>query len=327
MYHVLLMTDFSPASHYAITFAQSLFAGVATEFTLLNTRPPRFSSDRGRRNELEAARRSLRRLERSVSMQSPDCGRFTYRTLVLPGDPAPVVAELLNQEPVDLVVLGATGADSSTNLGHVAAAMMQPGNTRILLVPMAGIVAPVRHVVLATGPETGPLLPDGLLDAVLRQRNARLTRLLVKAPTRPGASTALPYHAQTTDYCLDDDSVLHGIDLYIDDHPVDLLVLPPHSERILSVAYENATAHSVVFRLRVPLLLLAEPTQAARPVRPSVLLRGVSVSFSPVTRSDHVSSHTASVLRNALDEPYVGQRTGTGPLRGRFLGRPAGYGG
>lgn len=37
MYKVLLLTDFSPASHHALAFTQALFAGTAIQFCLLHT--------------------------------------------------------------------------------------------------------------------------------------------------------------------------------------------------------------------------------------------------------------------------------------------------
>lgn len=274
MYKLLLLTDFSAASEHAIAFAQALFADTATNFCLLHTYPIRLEENYAGAlmlaEDRELAENQLRQLKEKITQQ-PVSAYHTYRTLVALGGPVGVVDELLGDEQFDLIVVGASGTGFAEWMGSVATGLIRHSSTNVLVVPASAPITPLQEVVLATDYRSVNH-PESLtfLNELVIRKGANLTLLTIEKGLPGEALSPLTRdvveqafdNVQANPYSIDDDDVLHGIDLYLDEHRTDLLVLIPHHKGFFDVLFQHSVTRSVAFAPRVPLLTLHDDERA-----------------------------------------------------------------
>lgn len=280
MYKVLLLSDFSMVSRHAIAYAQALFADTATHFWLLHAFPAEptegFTGGFLLSQQRQSAEESLRDLQGTL-VQPPVPTYHTYSTMAMLGDPVSAVETLLTQEHFDLVVVGATGSGRAELFGSVATAMIRHANTAVLVVPTSALIRPLARVVLATDYRSvNDAQSLGLLSDIVSRKAAQLTLLTIEnsrladthasALSRQNVERALE-GLQTDTYCIHDNDVAHGINAYLDAHPVDLLVVLPHHKGILDILTDDSLTRSVAYHPRVPLLTLYDP-ETSTPVPP-----------------------------------------------------------
>ncbi len=280
MHNILLLTDFSAASQHAVAFAQALFADTATNFCLVNTFELQPEVSYGGANVLAEERAAAeQRLHdfRLLMTQQPVPTYHTYRTLVVLGDLESAVDKLLTHERFDLVVVGATGAGFSEFFGSFATGLIRSATTNVLVVPASAPIKPLERVVLATDfrsvKNTGSF---ALLKDLALRKSAQLTLLTIENPLHADAQASASNQrqqyidqifedVQTEMYSIHDESVLNGINAYLDNHTVDMLVLLPRRKSFVNVLRGNSITRSIAYRARVPLLTLydaktGEPT-------------------------------------------------------------------
>lgn len=284
MYKILLLTDFSPASRHALAFAQALFADTPVQFCLLHAFPAKptegFNGTFLIAEQRQLAEASLRNLKRRMT-QPPVPTGHTYQTTVMLGDPVDAVELVLAHEYFDLVVVGATGSGCTEFFGSVATGMVRTANTNVLVVPVSALIRPLERVVLATdyrsvnGADSFIFLKD-LVD----RKAAHLTLLTIETLRRAdigAAELSRQYvlnafrnlHVDT--YSVHDDDVRHGINLYLDTHPVDLFVMLPHHKRFFDLLLNNSLSRSMAYHPRVPLLTLYDSTTVSPTTAPSAV--------------------------------------------------------
>ncbi|MBO0935413.1 universal stress protein [Fibrella sp. HMF5335] len=269
MYKILLLTDFSAASRHAIAYAQALFSDTAANFCLLNAYPIEPAMEYGAAFLLaegrEAAEQNLHEFRQAVT-ETPQPDYHTYRTLVALGEPIDAVARLLETEHIDLIVVGATGAGNSERTGSVATGLLRLANTHVLVVPVTAPIRPLQQIVLATDYRS---VNDAqslvLLTDLASRKAALLTLLTIENPKKPDsqptdASRRYVQKAfdgvQTDLYTIHDTDVRHGIQAYLDLHPVDMLVLLPHHKSLFDVLRKQSVSRSVAYHPPVPVLAL-----------------------------------------------------------------------
>lgn len=278
MYKILVLTDFSPASHHAVAFTQALFTDTATQFCLLHA----FSAEPTEgftgtfllAEQRQLAEESLQELERTLTQQ-PVPVDHTYRTLAMLGNPIRAVEMLLAQDFFDLVVVGATGLGRIEFFGSVATGMIRAANTNVLVVPVSSPIRPLERVVLATDcrsvndAESFVFLTD-----LARRKAVRLTLLTIEDPRQPDTQASERSRQyvlrafdglQTDIYRIHDEDVQHGINAYLDNHTVDLFVMLPHHKSFFDVLHNNSETRPMAYHPRVPLLTLYDTTTVTLP--------------------------------------------------------------
>lgn len=291
MYKLLLLTDFSAASEHAIAFAQALFADTATNFCLLHTYPIRLEESYAGAlmlaEDRAVAETQLRQLKEKITQQ-PVPDYHTYRTMVALGGPVGAVDELLTDEQFDLIVVGASGTGFAELFGSVATGLVRSAPTNVLVVPTQAPITPVQEVVLATDYRSVNHTESlTFLNELASRKGANLTLLTIEKglPGEPLSPLTRDVVEQAFDsvqanpYFIYDDDALHGIDLYLNEHRTDLLVLIPHHKGFFDVLLQNSVTRSMAFAPRVPLLTLYDgeqatatrPQSASQPERPAAL--------------------------------------------------------
>lgn len=276
MYKVLLLTDFSPASHHTLAFAQTLLADTATQFCLLHAfqiEPSEgFDGSFLPTEQHPLAEESLREMERATTQQpTPAC--HTYRTLAMAGDPVSTVETLLAGEHFDLVVVGATGVGRTEFFGSVATGLIRVATTNVLVVPVWAPIQPLKQVVLATDYRSvNDVASFALLTDIVRRTAAQLTLLTIE-PTWQEATFAIRLShkyletdfkdLQTDIYRIQDNDIRHGINAYLDTHAVGLFVVLPHHKGLFDALQHKSISRSLAYHPRVPLLALYDPAVVA----------------------------------------------------------------
>lgn len=271
MYKILLLTDFSVASRHAMAYTQALFNDTATDFCLVNAYQLQPELSYGgvvlMAEERELAEQALVDFKQKAEEQAPHHHR--YRAVTILGGPEGAVDTLLKEEPFDLVVVGATGSGSSQLIGSVATGLIRSVRANILVVPTSAPIRPFRKVVLATDfRSVNDARCFALLNELVARKAALLTLLTIEIPKEAtNQITALTREyveqafegVQTDRYTIHDQSVVNGIDAYLDSHPVDMLVLLPHHKSVFDVVRNRSVSRSIAYHPRVPLLALYDP--------------------------------------------------------------------
>ncbi|GAB3250881.1 hypothetical protein GCM10027347_08960 [Larkinella harenae] len=279
MKKILLLTDFSEAAKKAIQFAQLLFDQTATEFHLLHAYPIEPETMYGTVFLMEEAERSAYRslqtlLSELMGTFHPPYHSYYIRTV--PGSPVGAVETVLENEVFDYVVVGASGAGLTPMLGSVATGLIRHARTQVLVVPQAVPLQPIREVVLAADySNLHNLACLRHLKDLITAKKARLTALSVVDEQTPwlrdGGSEesmlrieTLLDSLETGPYFVLDENVEDGINQYLDENPVDLLVTIPHRKSLLDVVWSRSLTRKLAYRPRVPLLTLYDPEPAER---------------------------------------------------------------
>ncbi|WP_338868998.1 universal stress protein [Spirosoma sp. SC4-14] len=267
MKKVLVLTDFSEASHNALRFTRSLFADTDTDFHLLCVYPIEPDGFYGQKHVKETActafTDSLQELAQTMRTQ-PVLATHTFRSTALPGTLLDAVQSVLDEDAFDLVVLGSKKEGTNVLFGNSATTLVRQLQTNVLIVPSDSVPQPVRHIVLAADVrnQKGCNLLAPVKDMVI-QKEAELTLLMIDTPGRknvhPERETCLRQYLTPvipTVARIQAPNVRQGIDTYLDGHVVDLLVMIPRHKGWTDILTGSSVTRSLAFAPPVPLLTL-----------------------------------------------------------------------
>lgn len=260
MKKILVLTDFSEASRYALAFAHSFFGDIVVDFHLLCVHPPEpdiqpiaeATCDDQLRDIVLALRREATN------------DWHTFRSSTSPGNLAKVVGQAVAAEVYDFVVIGANKDGTSVLFGRSATALIRGLKANVLIVPVDTPSRPVRQVVLAA--DFANLKNSKLLGPVKELallKGATLTLLTIDTPDKEAIQLGREAHIrlflhpiEPTITRLNASEAKLGIDAYLTEHPVDLLVtIPQHKGRTDALTGCRIT-RSLTHTPPVPLLRL-----------------------------------------------------------------------
>lgn len=267
MKKILLLTDFSEASHHALQYARSFFSDTAVDFHLLCIYPVEPDSFYSQKHVATTARTAfndqLHELATNLRHEAIN-DWHTFRSSALAGNLTDVVAQVTGAELYDYVVLGAKKGGTNELFGNSATALVRQLKTNVLVVPIDAVANRIRQVVLAADfgqlKNCAQLVP--VKELVLLKR-ATLTLLTIDTPGKKETNYEREVRVQqflaplnTPIARLQAPSVRQGISLYLDGHSVDLLaVIPKHKGWTETLAGQSIT-RSLVYTPPVPLLTL-----------------------------------------------------------------------
>ncbi|MBC8151713.1 MAG: universal stress protein [Bacteroidetes bacterium] len=269
MKKILLLTDFSAASHNALQFARSIFSDTVADFHLLCAHPAEPNYLEGSKPVAKSTRLThanpLHAIVTKLRREATN-DWHTFRSSSLPGKALEVVEQVVKAEVYDFVVIGPQPDDDSTDVlfDNSAIALVRQLRANVLLVPVNAIARPIRQVVLAV--DFANLKNCKLLDPVkefVLLRGAGLTLLNIDTPDKKAIDIEREAHIrqfllpiEPTIARLKATSAKEGIDAYLNEHPVDLLVTIPQRESRTDALTGSSVIHSSAHALPVPLLRL-----------------------------------------------------------------------
>jgi nucleotide-binding universal stress UspA family protein len=260
MKKILVLTDFSEVSRYALAFAHSFFGDTIVDFHLLCVHPP----EPGIQPVAEATcDDQLRDVVLALRREATN-DWHTFRSSSSPGNLVKVVGQAVEVAVYDFVVIGANKDGASKLFGRSATTLIRGLKANVLVVPVDTPSRPVRQLVLAAdfanlknskllGPVKELVLLKGATltlltidtpdkDAVQLEREAHIRQFLL--PVEPTVTRLKAFEAKL------------GIDAYLTEHPVDLLVTIPQHKGGTDALTGSRITHSLAHTPPVPLLRL-----------------------------------------------------------------------
>lgn len=278
MKKILLLTDFSEASHNALQFARSFFGDTVADFHLLcaNALEPAGSNNPNpatfvpptRPNYADQLHTVVTDLRREAITDW-----HTFRSSSLPGKALDVVEQAVKAEVYDFVVIGPQPDETDELFGNSAIALVRRLKANVLVVPGDARARPVRQIVLAAdfaNLKNSKLL--GPLKELVMLKGATLTLLTVDTPGKDVIHIEREAHIRQfltpivpSIVRLKSPDAKRGINAYLTAHSVDLLVtIPSYNGRTQTLTSGRVTRPQA-FAPAVPLLTLYDDNSNDRP--------------------------------------------------------------
>lgn len=268
MKKILLLTDFSEASRNALSFARLFFADTLADFHLLcahATESDGFNSPKPV-SEI-ACSTPTDQLHAIVTGLRGEATNdwHTFRSSSQPGKAIDIIEQAINAEGYDFVVIGPQPDDDIIELfNNSATALVRQLKANVLLVPVNARPRLIRQVVLAA--DFANLKNSKLLGPVkelVTLKGAALILLIIDMPGDDAIQLEREAHirqfllpVEPTVARLKATSAKEGIDAYLNEHQVDLLVTIPQHESRTDALTGSRIIHSSAHTPPVPLLRL-----------------------------------------------------------------------
>lgn len=293
MKKILLLTDFSEASHHALQFARSFFSDTLADFHLLCAHPAENDTFCGTSHVTRTARTTfsdqLQAVVTGLRQQSIN-EWHSFRASAMPGKLIDAVQTAMCAESYDLVIMGAKKHGLNDLFGKHAATLVHQLEANVMVVPLNVPIRPVHRVVLATdfSSLTNYKLLWPLKEFVVL-KGAILTLLTVDTPDkkriyveqeqriRQFLNPVEPAIAR-----LRAPTAKAGVDAYLSGHMVDLLVTIPRRKDWTGALAADSPTGTLVYSSTVPVLTLYDNSRSSQPL----LMKGIS-NF-PLTTYIHV---------------------------------------
>jgi nucleotide-binding universal stress UspA family protein len=238
MKKILLLTDFSEASRNALSFTRSFFADTLADFHLVNIYPVQTDDSNGLKHNAESARSAgagqLQTIVTQLHQQATN-DWHTFHFSALSGKPIEVIEQLVTKGEYDLVVIGPQQNDTDGMFGNSAIGLVHELKANVLVVPTDAVARPIYQVVLAidfASLKNSKLL--GPLKEFVTLKGALLTLLSIDTPNKKAIHPEQELHIRQflnpikpAIAHVQAPTAKEGIDAYLAEHPVDLLVTIP----------------------------------------------------------------------------------------------------
>lgn len=267
MQKILVLTDFSEASRNALAYARSFFSDTLVDFHLLSIYPAETDGFYGLKHNDKTARITcidqLNTIVAELSQQAAN-DWHTFRSSALPGHPLEVVEKAIEADVYDLVVIGPHTTGTNELFGNSAIALVHRLKANVLVVPTGAQATLVYQIVLAAdfaNLKNAKIL--GPLKDIVTLKEALLTLLTIDSPDKTAIHPQQEAHIRTflhpikpTIVRLEASSPKAGIDAYLAEHPVDLLVTIPRFNEMSSAFPDSSIIRTQAYTPPVPLLTL-----------------------------------------------------------------------
>ncbi|GAB4006277.1 hypothetical protein GCM10028808_07920 [Spirosoma migulaei] len=276
MKKILLLTDFSEASHKALEFARSFFSDTVVDFHLLCVYPVEadgFYSPRHVAETVHTAFISQLRDMVTELRKQPAIDWHTFRSSAMPGKLIDVVRQNLDAEAYDLLVIGAKKDGTNELFGNSATTLIRQLNANILVVPFDAVSKPIRRIVLAI--DFANLKSCKLLCPVKELaslKGATLTLLTIDTPGKKAIRLEREISIrqflaplEPTVARLQSSDARKGIDDYLAGHSVDLLVTIPKHKGLNDILTGKSITRSLAYMPPVPMLTLYDDGSSDQP--------------------------------------------------------------
>lgn len=274
MKKILVLTDFSEASHNALAFARSFFSDSVVNFHLLcanSLEPPIDSANVAQTTRMNYASQLHHIMTELYREATNDW--HTYRASSRPGKPLDVVEQAIREEAYDLVVIGPQPDETNDLFGNSAIDLIRQLKANVLVVPGDSEPRLIRQIVLAA--DFANLKNSKLLEPVkelVTLKGATLTLLTIDTPNK--AVITVEREAHIRQFLLPivpniarlrSPTAKQGIDAFLTDNLVDLLVTIPAGNTRAETRTSNRDTRSKSFAPAVPLLTLYDDGTNDRP--------------------------------------------------------------
>lgn len=269
---ILLPTDFSNNSRYAINYAIRLF-GPGCEYILMHSfqTPQAGATMLYSINDL-LEKEAIEGLERLASeITSHHEATLTLSIEAIWGDVFGACKQVVRKRGVDLIVMGTKGATGlkETFIGSNTASVIQGVNCPVLAIPENTFQALPRQIALAT--DYRDIAGDGVfapLKFIMERSNAELTVVHVEMEGVPAGGTRetvskdawlkhlgnIPYQFQR----IEEEDVAEGLEEFMEEAHPDMLVVIEHHYPFFERLFHRSVTKLMAMHTHIPLLALSD---------------------------------------------------------------------
>lgn len=260
---ILVPTDFSDNARNAANYAAQLAKKINASLVLLHAYmlPTPVSEVPYMMVNVDEIQQENERIAGEEAEKLASNGiRCTY--LVRLGYPSDEIEAAIEDQPVDLVVMGMRGKGTLEKwMGSTTTSTIKKISKPILVVPEDATYRDLQNVTYATDftYSVGFQIYEPLLN-LLKLFNANLHIVHVsKDETKAEAQLDPAFKAIPHQFHLVEDSdVRHGIETYLEQQPTDLLVMVTHEHSFMERLFRKTHTTAMVYNTHVPLLVLKD---------------------------------------------------------------------
>lgn len=267
---ILVPTDFSDNAGNAATYAARLAAKLNGSLILLHAYmlPAPVSEVPYMMVNAEEMQKDNEQTAREAAAKLQAAHNIPVSFIVRLGFPSDEVQAIIEDQPVDMVVMGMKGKGALEKMmGSTTTAVINKIHKPILVVPEHAAFQGIQQVAYATdfSYHVG-LHTYAPLTALLESFKATLHIVHVQRQGDPGSDeiageiqldpvfSSIPHEF----HIVRDSAVKHGIALYLEQNRTDLLVMVTHEHSFLDRLFGRSHTKSMVYDTQVPLLVLKD---------------------------------------------------------------------
>ena len=260
---ILVPTDFSDNARNAANYAAQLAKKINASLVLLHAYmlPAPVSEVPYMMVNVDEIQKDNERIAKEESEKLQSHGiRCTY--LVRLGFPSDEIDAAIEDQPIDLVVMGMRGKGTLEKwMGSTTTSTIKKITKPILVVPEDATYHDLQNVTYATDFTYSVAfnIYDPLLN-LLKLFNAQLHIVHVSKDESKGQGSLDPaFKAVPHEFhIIEDTDVRHGIESYLETHPTDLLVMVTHEHSFMERLFRKTHTTAMVYNTHVPLLVLKD---------------------------------------------------------------------
>jgi nucleotide-binding universal stress UspA family protein len=272
---ILFPTDFSEISHNAFEYCLHLAEALSARILLLHASfetpfpsgwvPEEFVQAL-REEKTDKAMKFFHEYQREAQLVLGKSVEVI--PMIVRGTAADEIVRISQRDDVGLIVMGTMGAESLSEkiLGSVTAKVIESAQCPVLAVPAEARYTPIRHILYGTRFEKedmavirqllefADLFPAHLSCTHIRSQQGYWDQVDVKVFEEL-------YQLELKDerlrfFISNDPDVMHGLNRFVQDHKVDMIVMLKHRQHYLDRMLSESQTRQMALHTEVPLLAL-----------------------------------------------------------------------
>ncbi|MGB8193491.1 MAG: universal stress protein [Chitinophagaceae bacterium] len=271
MQTILVPTDFSDSAKNALSYAARLAVKLNASVVLLHAYmlPTPVSEVPYAMLNAEEMQRENERFSKDVTDKLTAEYGISARYLVRLGFPSDEIQAVIEDEPIDLVVMGMKGKGALEKMmGSTTTSTIKKIDIPTLVVPDEAVYNDIRQVTYAT--DFSYKIDFRAYDLLLEllktfQASLHIVHVQKNPADTSGKEVAgqlqldPAFKAVPHDFhIIKDNEVKHGIQSYLETHKTDLLVMVTHEHSFFERLFGRSHTKAMVYDTHVPLLVLKD---------------------------------------------------------------------
>ena len=267
---IVVPTDFSKAATNALRYAAGLAEKFAAKIKVLHVYHPVIAPDYVETDKLQSEVEHHRgdQIRGYIQRSLPEAFTNEVSGHMQMGFPAEQIVEESSRQGIGMIVIGSTGEHHAIDkiFGSISSFVALNARCPVLLVPRAVSFRPLRNIVFATNSRILEERMLHLVEELCAQFNATLQLIHVQEDSEmsamPETRSALAQRnafLNIEEKVLADKSVMLGLNKFINDHPVDLVIMATHRRNFWKKLIHRSLTKQVALTTEVPLLVFHVP--------------------------------------------------------------------
>ena len=270
MKKIIVLTDFSHASHNACVYGVSLAKEFEAAVTLLNVTPPSvvvhdsmFASVMITQAEILQQNRDL--MDQAVSELSTLTNQH-INGLAKEGYISDVISDMVSEQDADLVVMGMKGRGQSHSVfGSTTTALIRKSSFPVLVIPGEAKYKSIDRIIYASDFDANLEMEKfSALEKIAQKFSAPVIILNVETSDRFTPQEALGKMKTSVHFSrlnpefhsIREKDVVTGINKFIEQNPCSLLTMVAHKHSLFNRIFGTVLTKEMSFQTKTPLLVL-----------------------------------------------------------------------